>query len=123
MSVTTAALGMNAETGASLTGLDHIQQSIQRILSTPVGSCIARRSFGSDLPFMIDQPLNTATRLRVVNSVATAIRNWEPRVTVQALYLTQPTDAPGTLQVELNATVIATQQPFNQSFSISKAST
>lgn len=120
MSVTTAALGMNAETGESLTGLDHIKQSIGKILNTPIGSCIQRRTFGSELPFMIDQPLTEANRARVVASVAEAIAQWEPRVTVQALYLTQPTDSPGALQVELEATVIDSNEAFSQSYDISK---
>ncbi|WP_038789844.1 baseplate assembly protein, partial [Burkholderia pseudomallei] len=46
--------GMNAETGRSMSGLDHLAQSIGRIVSTPLGSCIQRRTFGSELPDLID---------------------------------------------------------------------
>ncbi|WP_018609436.1 GPW/gp25 family protein [Uliginosibacterium gangwonense] len=110
-----ATTGMNPETGLFVSGLAHIQMCIGQILNTPLGSCVARREFGSLLPFMIDAPLNPLTRIRVVAACAAAILRWEPRVTLKTVYLTQPTDSssPGTLIVDLAGTVVATQTPFN----------
>lgn len=114
-----ATTGMNPETGLSVSGLDHIQMCIGQILNTPQGSCVARREFGSLLPFMIDAPLNPLTRIRVVAACAAAIQKWEPRVTLKSVSLTQPTDssstssAPGSLIVDLVGTVVATQTPFS----------
>ena len=54
-------MGMNAATGRALSGLDHIRQSIAEILTTPIGSRLMRRRYGSEVPELIDQPLNSAT--------------------------------------------------------------
>lgn len=75
-------MGMNAETGRTLTGPKHIGQSIGKILNTPLGSRVMRREFGSVIPTLIDQPLNQATILRLYSAAVVAIREWEPRVKV-----------------------------------------
>ncbi|CAJ3420412.1 Phage baseplate assembly protein [Burkholderia pseudomallei] len=74
--------GMNAETGRSVSGLDHLAQSIGKIITTPLASCIQRRAFGSELPDLIDAPANGATRIRLYAAIATALMRWEPRMTV-----------------------------------------
>lgn len=73
-------LGMNASNGRSLSGLAHIQQSITDILTTPIGSRVARRRYGSEVPELMDQPLNSATILRVYAATAYAVRLWESRI-------------------------------------------
>ncbi len=50
-------MGMNAATGRNLTGLDHLHQSIADILSTPIGTRVMRRDYGSRLPELIDAPM------------------------------------------------------------------
>lgn len=42
--------GISAIAGAVMTDWDHVQQSIRKILSTPIGSRVMRRNFGSDIP-------------------------------------------------------------------------
>lgn len=71
--------GMNTLTGKAISGLQHIEQSIAQILTTPIGTRIQRRDFGSLIPELIDQPLNDETRLMVYAATATAIHKWEPR--------------------------------------------
>ncbi|MNM57510.1 Lysozyme [compost metagenome] len=56
-------MGMHAATGRSLTGLAHLRQSVADIITTPIGSRIRRRRYGSEVPELIDQPLNSATLL------------------------------------------------------------
>lgn len=72
--------GLNAKTGGALTDVEHIRQSITKILITPIGSRIQRREFGSELPNLIDKPLNGITRMRVMAASVMAISQWEPRV-------------------------------------------
>ncbi|RQZ68159.1 baseplate assembly protein [Burkholderia glumae] len=79
--------GMNAVTGRAISGVDHLSQSVGRILTTPLGSCIQRRSFGSELPDLIDAPTNGATRIRLYAAAATALMRWEPRLTVTRVQL------------------------------------
>jgi phage baseplate assembly protein W len=72
--------GMNAATGAALSGLDHLRQSISDILTTPVGSRVLRRDYGSRLFELIDRPLNEETRVLIVSAAAQALNKWEPRL-------------------------------------------
>lgn len=78
-------LGMNATTGRALSGLAHIRQSVADILTTPVGSRLMRRRYGSEVPELMDQPLNSATVLRIYAATAYAIRMWEPRISLTGL--------------------------------------
>lgn len=72
--------GMDRTTGKSLTGTEHLRQSIADILTTPIGSRIMRREYGSLLPDMIDQPQNPAANLRLVAAATSALMRWEPRL-------------------------------------------
>ena len=40
-------LGMNSQTGLSISEVEHIRQSVRDILVTPVGSRVMRREYGS----------------------------------------------------------------------------
>ena len=71
--------GVNAATGAVLTGWQHVQQSIKKILTTPIGSRVMRREFGSDLPDLVDAKMTQRNVLAVYSAAATAIARWEPR--------------------------------------------
>ena len=73
-------------------GLDDLRQSIAIILKTPLGSDPLRPDFGSNLARYIDYPVNRA-RPHVVRETVTAIRRWEPRVTVMKVTVTQEGDA------------------------------
>lgn len=72
--------GMNASTGRALGTDEHIRQSIRDILTTPVGSRVMRREYGSLVPDLIDHPGNAANRLRLMSATVMAILRWEPRV-------------------------------------------
>lgn len=72
--------GMNASTGAMISGVDHLRQSIGDILGTPLGSRLARRDYGSLLPELLDQPMNALTRLRIYAASALALQRQEPRL-------------------------------------------
>ena len=75
-------LGMNASTGRGLGATDHIIQSVTDVLTTPVGSRVMRRDYGSELFYLIDQPQHAATRLRLMAATVQALINWEPRITI-----------------------------------------
>lgn len=92
--------GMNATTGRATTGLDHLYQSIAKILTTPVGTRIARRDFGSELPELVDAPNNGATRVRLYAAAATALMRWEPRLKLSRVQLsTDVTETDAGVQV------------------------
>jgi len=96
--------GMNRSTGQSLDGLEHIRQSIADILTTPIGSRVMRREYGSLIPSLIDQPLNDALMLQVYSAAVMAIIRWEPRVTIQSIRRSVSTTQPGTATLAIEAT-------------------
>lgn len=77
--------GMSSSTGKAIEGVDHLRQSIADILTTPLGSRIMRRDYGSLLFELVDQPFNALTRLRLFAAVATALTRWEPRVKLKKI--------------------------------------
>lgn len=72
--------GMHRKSGKLLDGTAHLIQSIGDILSTPIGSRVMRRDYGSLLPELVDAPANSATRLAVFAATAIALGRWEPRL-------------------------------------------
>jgi phage baseplate assembly protein W len=71
--------GLSATTARVLPEEQHLAQSINDILSTPLGSRVMRREYGSDLPRLIDAPLNGETLVDLYAATAEAIDRWEPR--------------------------------------------
>jgi phage baseplate assembly protein W len=80
-------IGLDATTGQRLDGDAHLAQSIATILTTPLGSRVQRRDFGSLLPELIDQPFNAMTRVRLYGATATALARWEPRIRLSRVSL------------------------------------
>mgnify|MGYP006272982839 CR=1 FL=1 len=100
--------GMSAQTGRRLDTLEHIRQSVQDILTTPIGSRVMRRDYGSLLPELIDQPLDGATALRAYSATVVALMRWEPRIRVQQITRQVSTDRPGRLDLSIGAQLVAT---------------
>lgn len=74
--------GLSRDTGTRL-GFDaHLAQSIADILGTPKGTRVMRRSYGSDIPALIDAPINGSTVVDLYMGVAEALAEWEPRLTL-----------------------------------------
>ncbi|KZN43996.1 GPW/gp25 family protein [Pseudoalteromonas luteoviolacea] len=93
-------VSLNRKTGCLITDAAHIQQSIEDILTTPIGTRVMRRDYGSELFQLLDQPHNGATRLRIMAAIITALTIWEPRVTIKQVELSQP-ELTGKLQINL----------------------
>lgn len=104
-------IGMNATTGRAITGLPHLFQSIGKILLTPRGSRLQRRTFGSDLMSLIDAPNNMATRVRVYAATATALMSQEPRLQLRRVSLADLSQA-GTVVFDIEGVALETGAPF-----------
>ena len=76
---------MNRTTGQRLDAVAHLRQSIGDILSTPIGSRVMRREYGSLVPALIDKPDNLATQTRFFAAAASALMRWEPRLKVDRM--------------------------------------
>lgn len=70
---------MNINTGEHLEGIEHLKQSITNILTTPIGSRVMRREYGSKLFEKIDRPLNGELIAEIYSDVVEALYDWEPR--------------------------------------------
>lgn len=77
--------GMSRDTGKALTGFEHLQQSITDILSTPVGTRVFRRDYGSRLPRLVDRPVNASLVTELVAAAAEALDRWEPRLRLEQI--------------------------------------
>lgn len=106
MTAAGASIGMSRKTGVAILvdSLEHLHQSIAHILTTPLGSRVMRRDYGSELPDLIDQPLNASTRLRIYAATAIALQRWEKRIRLRRVKLIPSADGRAELQLELQRT-------------------
>lgn len=72
-------IGTNNTTGKHLEGLDHLRQSIRDILTTPIGTRVMRRDYGSRIFELIDRPVNSGWIMDAYAYTAEALEQWEPR--------------------------------------------
>ncbi|MFG6082330.1 GPW/gp25 family protein [Paracoccus litorisediminis] len=101
--------GMNATTGRSLDGIDHLRQSIRDILTTPIGTRVMRRAYGSRLPELVDAPLNDETLVDLYAETFIALATWEPRIDVEQVTAHIP--APGKVHLSLVGVYTPTGTP------------
>ncbi|MCE0916881.1 MULTISPECIES: GPW/gp25 family protein [unclassified Pseudomonas] len=73
-------IGMDRRTGQPLSGVAHLRQSIEDILTTPLGSRRMRPEYGSQLRRYVDLPVNEGWKSAVQAEVARALGRWEPRL-------------------------------------------
>lgn len=94
--------GMCAKTGKILEGLAHLEQSVSDILLTPIGTRIERRSYGSDVPELIDQPDTPYTRIRVFSAAAHALSLWEPRLRITEIQMVSLAQSQGRSMLKID---------------------
>lgn len=86
--------GMSRTTGKALDRDEHLRQSIRDILTTPIGSRVHRRDYGSRLFQLVDRPITPALTADATAAAAEALQRWEPRIALERIILeegTQPT--------------------------------
>lgn len=108
-------IGMNAETGRAMGDDEHIRQSVRDILTTPLGSRVMRRDYGSVLPELIDQPATGANMLRLMAATAAAVDRWEPRLKLKRV-MPSIQDMSGRVTIDLQG--VRTDVPQAASFSV-----
>lgn len=109
--------GMNRYTGKPLDAAGSIAQSVDTILSTPVGSMPWLREFGSMLFVLIDQPGNAAISALIRAAAVTALQRWEPRIKVTRVgYI--PPGAAGRASLTIEALRLEAGTPVPLSLSV-----
>ena len=69
---------MNINTGADISEINHLKQSISNILTTPIGSRVMRRDYGSNLFNKIDHPVNGELIAEIYLDIVESLFIWEP---------------------------------------------
>ncbi len=73
-------MGMHEKTGKLLVGLQHVEQSVRRILRTQKGSIPMMRWFGLDLMNYIDQSMTSGWLLNLTSDIKDSIQRAIPSV-------------------------------------------
>lgn len=76
-----------------------IAQNVRMILSTPIGSQVLKRAFGTDWNF-VDKPINQAIAM-IQASVLNAVTRWEPRAIISSVRYLGPNALNGELDVDV----------------------
>lgn len=97
---------MNANTGAALEGVQHLQQSIRDILTTRIGTRVMRRDYGSRLPELVDRPITDTLVVDIIAETAIAVSRWEPRLQFRSALVTEI--EPGKITLEIRGDYVPT---------------
>jgi phage baseplate assembly protein W len=98
---------MSRTTGKYLDDLEHLKQSIVDILTTPVGSRVMRREYGSNLFYLVDRPVNREFLQQIYAAVAEALERWEPRLNLKKVTVDEVRD--GRITLSLSGIYLITQ--------------
>lgn len=71
--------GIDRRTLKRISGWPHTRQSIEVILTTPLGSRVMRRHFGGAVFDLIDAKMSQRRVLALYAATAIALQRWEPR--------------------------------------------
>ena len=92
--------GMDRNTGKHISGEAHLRQSISDILTTPTLTRIMRRSYGSRLFDLVDNPINQSLLVDLYAAVAESLDTWESRFTLERSELEKIEEGHITLTLE-----------------------
>jgi phage baseplate assembly protein W len=103
--------GMSRTTGTYLNDLEHLKQSSVDILTTPIGSRVMRREYGSNLFYLVDRPVNREFVQQIYAAVAEAIERWEPRFDLKKVSVDEVKE--GHITLSLSGVYLITQMRVN----------
>lgn len=101
-------IGLGRHNGRAIEDDAHLAQSIHSVLTTPKGSLVMQRDYGSDLPAVLDRPINGETIIDLYQAIAEALHQWEPRIDLARVNLVDANA--GSIVIELidtNGSVVA----------------
>jgi len=92
---------------------EDIRQSIQIILGTNPGERVMRPTFGAGLRAFVFEPMSTTTLARLRDRVRESLITWEPRIDVERVSITRSESQLGTLLIEIDYRIRATNTRTN----------
>ncbi|WP_180060600.1 GPW/gp25 family protein [Acinetobacter sp. YH12135] len=75
--------------GSELSEKEHILQSLEDIATTPIGTRIMRRDYGTQLADLIDQPISEALYLKIYSTLYVAYLRWEDRIDISQIQVAE----------------------------------
>jgi uncharacterized protein len=93
---------------------DDIEQAIQIILLTSRGERVMLPEFGAGLRDFVFEPNSDATRARMEESVRKALVDWEPRINLERVKVTESDDGPNIVLIHVDYVVRATNSFYNR---------
>ena len=108
-------LEVDPNTGAlaKVEGEEKIRESVMNILSTIRGERVMRPDFGSEIHNKVFAPINAATISSLAYNVQEALIQWEPRIEVQDVRVSDEKSKEGILLISINYKVRSTNNRFN----------
>ena len=82
-------IGINAASGRTLIGWDHVLQSLSDIFTTGFGERVIREWYGSFVPHLLGRLITPEEVTPFFVAITSAIEQWEPRYRVSVLISTQ----------------------------------
>lgn len=94
--------GLSRTTFRPIDATAHLAQSVADILSTPKGTRVLNRTYGSDVPALLDRPMNGETLVDLYVAVADALDAWEPRLTLLRVQVANASAGHAELQLDVD---------------------
>jgi phage baseplate assembly protein W len=90
-----------------------VEQAVQMILLTSQGERVMLHEFGAGLQSMVFEPNTPATRARIRLAVEKALMDWEPRINLERVEVTEGPD-PNVVLIHVDYVVRATNTSYNR---------
>ena len=103
--------GINQHTGKPLGGLDHLRQSVEDILTTPIGSRVMRREYGSNVFRLVDRPITPGLLVELYACAIDALSRWEPRLRIKTMTGAPSDPAGGWIVLTIEGQYLLNGQP------------
>jgi uncharacterized protein len=94
-------------------GVEDIERSLDILLTTRLRERILTPDYGSDLQEYVFEPIDTTLRTRLRELVKSAILYYEARIKLVDVIVTEPAESPGTLLIEVQFSIKATNSRHN----------
>lgn len=102
---------MSRNNGVDLSEIKHIEQSLEDITSTPIGTRIMRREYGTLLADLLDNPISDSLILQCYSTIYSAILRWEKRIQVSQISISSI--EAGAMVIDLECVLSKTGQMLN----------
>jgi phage baseplate assembly protein W len=92
-------------------GSQNVRESIQILLLTRLGERLMYPAYGSSLRTSLFAPNNAATRKTIEEAITTALKQWEPRIAIDSIIVTQDPSCAQAAIATIQYRLVANQLP------------